>query len=56
MLAFWLTYGYFNIFTNNVNKKTTKKALFLATPDRKSSELKSRVNSGHRGLREFNNI
>jgi len=31
MLAFWQTYGYFNVFSNNVNKKTNKKALFLAT-------------------------
>jgi len=30
MLACWLTYGYFNAFSNNVNKKTNKKALFLA--------------------------
>ncbi len=30
MFAFWLTYVYFNVFTNNVNKKMTKKALFLA--------------------------
>jgi len=31
MFAFWLTCGYFNVFSNNVNKKMTKKALFLAT-------------------------
>jgi hypothetical protein len=31
MLAFWQTYGYFNVFSNNVNKKMNKKALFLAT-------------------------
>jgi hypothetical protein len=31
MSACWLTYGYFNVFPNNVNKKMTKKALFLAT-------------------------
>ena len=31
MLACWLTYVYFNVFSNNVNKKMTKKALFLAT-------------------------
>jgi len=31
MSAFWLTYMYFNVFSNNVNKKMTKKALFLAT-------------------------
>jgi len=31
MFACWLTYGYFNVFTNNVNKKMNKKALFLAT-------------------------
>ena len=30
MLAFWLTYVYFNIDSNNVNKKMTKKALFWA--------------------------
>ena len=30
MLAFWLTYVYFNVFSNNVNKKMNKKALFLA--------------------------
>jgi len=29
MLAFWLTYWYFNVFPNNVNKKTNKKALFF---------------------------
>jgi hypothetical protein len=52
MLACWLTYGYFSVFSNIVNKKMNKKALFLATPNRKSSELTSRVNSGHRGLRE----
>ncbi len=33
MLAFWLTYGYFNVYSNNVNKKTNKKALFLVTED-----------------------
>ena len=31
MLAYWQTYGYFNVFSNIVNKKTNKKALFLAT-------------------------
>jgi len=31
MLACWQTYGYFNVVSNNVNKKMTKKALFLAT-------------------------
>ena len=31
MLACRLTYEYFNVFTNNVKKKMTKKALFLAT-------------------------
>ena len=31
MFACWRTYGYFNVFSNNVNKKMTKKALFLAT-------------------------
>jgi len=31
MFAFWQTCGYFNIFSNNVNKKMAKKALFLAT-------------------------
>jgi len=30
MFACWLTLVYFNIFTNNVNKKMTKKALFFA--------------------------
>jgi len=30
MLACWQTFVYFNVFTNNVNKKTNKKALFLA--------------------------
>ena len=53
MFAYWLTYVYFNVFTNNVNKKMNKKALFLATPDRKSSELTSRVNSGHRGINTY---
>jgi len=31
MFAFWQTCWHFNIFSNNVNKKTSKKALFLAT-------------------------
>jgi len=31
MFAFWLTYVYFNIFSNNVNKKTAKNALFLGS-------------------------
>jgi len=30
MLACWQTCGYFNVFTNYVNKKMNKKALFLA--------------------------
>jgi len=30
MLAYWQTYVYFNVFSNIVNKKMTKKALFLA--------------------------
>ena len=30
MFACWQTYVYFNIDSNNVNKKMTKKALFLA--------------------------
>ncbi len=30
MFACWLTYVYFNVFTNNVNKKMNKKQLFLA--------------------------
>ena len=29
MFACWQTYGYFNIFSNIVNKKMIKKALFL---------------------------
>jgi len=29
MLACWLTYGYFNVDTNNVNKKMAKKGFFL---------------------------
>jgi len=29
MFAYWLTYWYFNIISNLVNKKTAKKALFL---------------------------
>jgi len=33
MLACWQTCGYFNVFSNNVNKKMNKKALFLATED-----------------------
>ncbi len=40
MLACWLIYGYFNVFTNNVNKKTTKKALFLATEVTEVTEKK----------------
>jgi hypothetical protein len=28
MFAFWQTGGYFNIFSNKVNKKTAKKAIF----------------------------
>jgi len=31
MLACWQTCGYFDTFANNVNKKMTEKALFLAT-------------------------
>jgi hypothetical protein len=30
-LAFWLTGGYFNILSYNCQRKTNKKALFLAT-------------------------
>ncbi len=29
MLAFWLTYVYFNVASNNVNKKMNKKTFFL---------------------------
>jgi len=29
MFACWLTCGYFNVFSNDVNKKMNKKALFL---------------------------
>jgi hypothetical protein len=36
ILAFWLTSGYFNVLSNNVNKKTAKKALFLATEHKES--------------------
>ena len=32
MFTCWLTYGYFNVFSNNVNKKTNKKALFFGYP------------------------
>jgi hypothetical protein len=32
MFACWLTIVYFNVFTNNVNKKMTKKALFFGHP------------------------
>jgi len=32
MLACWLTYVYFNIDSNNVNKKMTKNELFLVIP------------------------
>jgi len=48
--------------TKNTHKKQEVDGLyyesneFLDTPDRKSSELTSRVNSGNRGLRELNNI
>ncbi len=38
MFAFWLTYGYFNVFSNNVNKKMNKKALFLATENAEIAE------------------
>ena len=31
MFACWQTYVYFNVLSNSVNKKTNKKALFLAT-------------------------
>jgi len=30
MLAFWQTFGHFNIITNIVNKKMNKKALFFS--------------------------
>ncbi len=30
MFAFWLTCGYFNVFSNIVNKKMTKKSTFFA--------------------------
>jgi len=30
MLACWLTYVYFNVYANNVNKKMTKKSTFFA--------------------------
>jgi len=32
MLACWLTYGHFNIDSNNVNKKMDKKQLFFGCP------------------------
>ncbi len=32
MFACWHTQVYFNVFSNNVNKKMNKKALFLAAP------------------------
>ena len=41
MFAYWLTYGNFNVFTNNVNKKTNKKALFLATENAENTEILS---------------
>ena len=43
MFACWLTCGYFNIFSNIVNKKTSEKALFLviiATPHELGSRRK----------------
>jgi hypothetical protein len=40
MLACWLTYVYFNVFTNNVKKKMTKKALFLA---RENGEIAEKI-------------
>ena len=33
MFACWQTYGYFNVITNNVNKKMAKKALFFGQPE-----------------------
>ncbi len=38
MLACWLTYVYFNVFANNVNKKMSKKALFLAPENAEIAE------------------
>jgi len=42
MFAFWQTCGYFNIFSNNVNKKMTKKALFLATENAEKIQFTSK--------------
>jgi len=39
MFACWQTCGYFNIFSNDVNKKTAKKALFLAALPAADSQM-----------------
>ena len=39
MFACWQTYVYFNIASNNVNKKMNKKALFLGTENAENAEI-----------------
>ena len=53
MFACWLTYVYFNIASNNVNKKKEKKALFLATENAEESENSIIFNHGLRGFHGF---
>ena len=52
VLACWPTIVYFNVFTNNVNKKTNKKALFLAT---ESTEVRRQRTEDGRKIRELVN-
>ena len=53
MFACWLTYVYFNVFTNNVNKKMTKKELFLAAESTEDTENSIIFNRGFHRLHGF---
>ena len=52
MFACWLTYVYFNVLSNNVNKKTNKKALFLATDNAEIAEKRAKA-TDFEGKKEF---
>ena len=52
MFACWLTYDYFNIVSNIVNKKMTKNELFLATENAKIAEKRAKATDfeGKKGI------
>ncbi len=53
MFVCWITYGYFNVFSNIVNKKMNKKALFLATENAEDSENSIIFNHGLHGFTQI---